>query len=297
MPGQVFALTAPSTMSDIDEIVAATTIYVKNSEAVYTIIISTTEKENNEKEKYTVYCCFTTIKRRRPSGALTTFSGSDSARLLLKFVEMHEEIENKRNTFKIIKEFGDYNKWYNIVKPFVEEQTKLVVSIKCNPNDNSEDSEHKRLNKLRNLIKPKKVNQQTKQIKTLSNSLKEISVIYINSNDYNKQINKVKEILDGKEESVDIVRFDGKGWMGAHHGNKICWLKDFVDYMDFNTFICFIDNYRREFSNHGSHFMNDYSLFIINSFIPIDKLFGSLINEEQRSLLKKRIITVYNMDK
>ena len=279
-----------------ENLIIYATTYFSQHEPIYLLITTNDIQSDLQPKVYKIYACFDTEKRRQACTIFKNFDFQSRKPLITEIVKIHDEIESNTNSFRIVKEFGDYNKWYDIVKGEIEKQTKLIVRIKPKNSNSSEESHDKRIKKLGNLLKPKKDVNKMKQVKTLSNSLKEISVIYINSNDYDKQLNKVKEIINNKEESIDIVQYNGRGWMGAHHGNKICWLKDFVDYMDFNTFISFIDSYRREFSNDGSHFMNDYCLFIINSYIPFNKLFGTLISEEQRALLNKRIITKFNLD-
>ena len=260
----------------------------------YMVAITNDIQSDLQPKIYTVYICFTgRFSMPRKPAIFNAFEMTRAKTILAEIDRLHDSIVKGTPISRVIKEIGNYDKWYEQAKNEIARQTKLVISI---PASDDEKKKEKHIKQLRNMLKPSKEKKSIKQIKTMSNSLKEISVIYINSNDYNKQMDKIKEILNGKEDSIDIVQYNGRGWMGAHHGNKICWLKDFVDYMDFNTFISFIDPYRREFSNDGSHFMNDYSLFIINSFIPFNKLFGSLINEEQRALLNKRIITKFDLD-
>ena len=296
MANTVMKITSTSAFTD-DEITAMTTTYNINKKPLYLLTTTDDIQSDLQPKIYNIYACFSESQRsRHPPPIFKSFKAKASNSILPEIDKLHDEITNNTNKVRIIKEFGNYNDWYEIAKDEIEKQSKLIVKIPASSIDNDESKKKKHSEKLRNLLKPSKEKNKIKQIKTMSNSLKEISVIYISSNDYEKQMNKIKELLNNKDESMDIVQYNGRGWMGAHHGNKICWLKDFVDYMDFNTFISFIDPYRREFSNDGVHFMNDYSLFIINSFIPFNKLFGTLISEEQRALLNRRIITRFDLD-
>ena len=269
---------------------------IQSKKPTYLIITTNDIESDLQPKQYKIYFCYDDGKAFcRVPAQFKSFACSKAKTLLPEIDKLHDLIINGKPNVRIVKEVGEYDKWYEAAKNEIEKQTQLIVKIKNV--DKEEMKKKKHIAELKNMLKPSKEKKNIKQIKTMSNSLKEISVIYINSNDYDKQLNKVKELINNKEDSIDIVQYNGRGWMGAHHGIKICWLKDFVDYMDFNTFISFIDPYRREFSNDGSHFMNDYSLFIINSFIPFNKLFGSLINEEQRTLLNKRVITKFDLDK
>lgn len=294
-----FAAMLASTNRMSDETVCGlvTEYFSTQSKKPTYLIITTNDIESDlQPKQYNLYFCFADGKSFcHVPAQFKSFTCSRSKTLLPEIDKLHDSVVNGNPTVRIVKEIGEYDKWYEATKNEIEKQTKLIVKIKNV--DKEEMKKKKHIAELKNMLKPSKEKKSIKQIKTMSNSLKEISVIYINSSDYNKQMDKIKELLNVKEESIDIVQYNGRGWMGAHHGIKICWLKDFVDYMDFNTFISFIDPYRREFSNDGSHFMNDYSLFIINSFIPFNKLFGSLINEEQRTLLNKRVITKFDLDK
>lgn len=298
-----YAIKLESTSATTDESLSALIVAYKNNigtafNAVgtpeYIVAITNDIQSDLQPKVYTIYICYIGKSSLAHKPALfNTYIMTRSRSILPEIDRLHDSIVKGNPIARVVKEIGNYDKWFETAKDEIEKQTKLIVTIPASSNENKKK---KHIADLRNMLKPSKEKKSIKQIKTMSNSLKEVSVIYINSNDYDKQMKKIEEMLNGKEDSIDIVQYNGRGWMGAHHGNKICWLKDFVDYMDFNTFISFIDPYRREFSNDGTHFMNDYSLFIINSFIPFNKLFGSLINEEQRALLNKRIITKFELD-
>ena len=131
MANTVVKLTSTCAFTD-DEIAAMTTTYNMNKKPLYLLTTTDDIQSDLQPKIYNFYACFAQSQRNRhPPNMFRQFKTQTANSLLPEIDKLHDEIINNTNKVRIIKEFGNYNDWYEIAKNEIENHTKLIVKIQA----------------------------------------------------------------------------------------------------------------------------------------------------------------------
>lgn len=142
----------------------------------------------------------------------------------------------------------------------------------------------------------KKIQREPKPIK-LADWHKKIKVYYIcGPSGCGKSLKSKELIAENGYDEFDEVMFQNPFWLGISGKCKTCIYDDWrPSHMSANEFIKFIDYNKHTIPIKGGCVLNNYELIIINSVVPIDKVYSSITGEPREQWMRRLEIIDYYM--